>query len=142
MLMVKMKDRVRFVETDMMGVVHHANYFRWFEMGRVEYMRQAGVLLHDLMSAGYLFPIVDVGCVYKKSAKFDDDIVICTELLELSRVKMKYKYKIKLLLDDSLLAEGFTVNLFTKMDGSVARIPPNFYSRLENFYKQKTGGKQ
>ena len=140
--MVKMKDRVRFVETDMMGVVHHANYFRWFEMGRVEYMRQSGVLLHDLMSAGYLFPIVDVGCSYKKSAKFDDDIVICTELVELSRVKMKYKYKIKLLLDDTLLAEGFTINLFTKMDGSVARIPSIFYSRLEDFYKQETGGKQ
>ena len=93
--MVKLKDRVRFVETDMMGVVHHANYFRWFEMGRVEYLRQAGVDLLELMEADYIFPITDARCSYKKPARFADEIIICADMIELSRVKMVFSYKIK-----------------------------------------------
>ncbi|MEG0831735.1 MAG: hotdog domain-containing protein, partial [Acidaminococcaceae bacterium] len=69
--MIRIRDRVRFVETDMMGVVHHANYLRWFEMGRVAYLRAAGVELLDLMAAGYLFPITEVECKYKNSGHFD-----------------------------------------------------------------------
>ena len=57
--MIAIRDRVRFVETDMMGVVHHANYLRWFEMGRVAYLRAAGVELLDLMAHGVIFPGLD-----------------------------------------------------------------------------------
>lgn len=139
--MVVINDRVRFVETDMMNVVHHSNYFHWFEMGRVEYMRQAGVYLNDLMDLGYVFPITDARCSYKKSAKFDDEILICVDLIELSRVKMIYVYKIKLAADNSLLAEGVTQNLFAKMsDGTVARIPVEIYEKLKDFYVCNSGG--
>lgn len=139
--MVIIKDRVRFVETDMMDVVHHSNYFHWFEMGRVEYMRQAGVYLNDLMALGYVFPITDVRCSYKKSAKFDDEFLICVELIELSRVKMVYSYKIKLAADNTVLAEGFTQNLFAKIsDGSVARIPKEVYEKLKAFHVLNSGG--
>lgn len=139
--MLVIKDRVRFVETDMMNVVHHSNYFHWFEMGRVEYMRQAGVYLTELMDMGYVFPITDARCNYKQSAKFDDEILICVELIELSRVKMNYTYKIKLAKDGSLLAEGSTQNLFTKIsDGSVARIPVEIYEKLKAFYLCNSGG--
>jgi len=86
--MVTVKDKVRFVETDMMGVVHHSNFFRWFEMGRVEYLRQAGVYLLELMAAGILFPISDVSCKYRASARFDDCIAIEASLVALSKVKM------------------------------------------------------
>ena len=55
--MVSICDRVRYVETDMMGVVHHSNYFRWFEMGRVAWLRAAGVELWELMNANIIFPI-------------------------------------------------------------------------------------
>lgn len=139
--MLVIKDRVRFVETDMMNVVHHSNYFQWFEMGRVEYMRQAGVYLIDLMNLGYVFPITDARCSYKKSAKFDDEILICVDLIELSRVKMVYAYKVKLASDYSILAEGLTQNLFTKVaDGSVARIPTAIYEKLKAFHTLNSGG--
>ena len=140
--MITVREKVRFVETDMMGVVHHSNYFRWFEMGRVEYMRRAGVLLHDLMEAGYVFPIVEAHCRYKKSATFDDEIEIIAELVELSRAKMAYNYRIELIRDRSVLVEGSTVNFFTKMDGTVARLPMEFYQKLASFYQQNSGGKQ
>ena len=138
--MVKLKDRVRFVETDMMGVVHHANYFRWFEMGRVEYLRQAGVDLLELMEADYIFPITDARCSYKKPATFADEIIICADMIELSRVKMVFSYKIKNAKDESLIAEGLTQNVFTKKDGAVARLPKEFYQRLRIFFEIDTKG--
>ena len=65
--MVEIRDRVRFVETDAMGVVHHANYLRWFEMGRVAYLKEADVYLNPLMEDGIVFPITDVSCKYRAS---------------------------------------------------------------------------
>lgn len=62
--MITVQEKVRFVETDLMGVVHHSNYFRWFEMGRVEYLRQAGVFLTELMADGIVFPITHVDCQF------------------------------------------------------------------------------
>ena len=56
--MISIEDRVRFEETDLMGVVYHANYLHWFEMGRIAYLRAAGIDLNDLMQAGVMFPIL------------------------------------------------------------------------------------
>ena len=86
--MVSICDRVRYVETDMMGVVHHSNYFRWFEMGRVAWLRAAGVELWELMNANIIFPITHVEANYKESALYDDEIEICAEMTAFSRAKM------------------------------------------------------
>lgn len=131
--MVKVTERVRFVETDMMGVVHHANYFRWFEIGRVEYLRQAGLNLLEIMEAGYLFPVSDVRCNYKNPARFPDDITIYAEMRELTRAKMIFSYKI--MREDTFIAEGFSANIFTNLEGKVARLPKDIYNKLEQFYK-------
>ncbi|MBP2646111.1 MAG: ybgC [Firmicutes bacterium] len=133
--MVSVKDRVRFVETDMMGVVHHSNYFRWFEMGRVAYMRQANVLLLDLMAEGILFPIVDVSCQYRSSAKFDDNIIIETTLSELSKVKMVFTYKV-IREDGVLLATGSTKNAFADANGKVLRLPDTYFDRLQAVFQK------
>ena len=98
--MIAIRDRVRFVETDMMGVVHHANYLRWFEMGRVAYLRAAGVELLDLMAHGVIFPITEVHVKYKNSCTFDDEFEVQTIMTEFSRDKiynltMKLKCKTK-----------------------------------------------
>lgn len=131
--MVKVTERVRFVETDMMGVVHHANYFRWFEIGRVEYLRQAGLSLIEIMDAGYLFPVADVRCKYNNPVRFPDDIIIYAEMRELSRAKMIFSYKI--MREDTFIAEGFSANIFTNLKGKVARLPKDIYNKLESFYK-------
>lgn len=128
--MVTVREKVRFVETDMMGVVHHSNYFRWFEMGRVEYLRQAGVLLTDMMAQGILFPITDVSCQYHSPARFDDYILIETTMSEVSRAKMVFSYKIRRESDGTLLASGQTTNLFTT-NGKIIRLPAEYYSKLE-----------
>ena len=91
--MVSFSLKVRFYETDLMGVVHHANYLRWFEMGRVEYLRQAGIDLNEMMGEGFMVPIVDVNCRYRQSARFDDEVIIETVLEKLSKVKLSFSYR-------------------------------------------------
>lgn len=132
--MVIVRDRVRFVETDMMGVVHHANYLRWFEMGRVAYLREAGVLLLDLMAAGIVFPITDVSCSYRASARFDDVLAIETTMEELSKVKMVFSYRVVREADGTLLATGRTKNAFTDEAGKVVRLPAEYFDRLQAMF--------
>ena len=129
--MITVQEKVRFVETDMMGVVHHSNYFRWFEMGRVEYLRQAGILLTELMADGIVFPITHVDCQYKASAKFDDRIRIESTLEDVSPVKMVFTYRIVKEVDETLLAAGSTQNVFTDNNGKIIRLSSKYYSKLQ-----------
>ena len=129
--MITVREKVRFVETDMMGVVHHSNYFHWFEMGRVEYLRQAGILLTELMADGIVFPITHVDCQYKASAKFDDYILIETTLAEVSPVKMVFTYKVIKEVDGVLLASGSTQNVFTNNNGKIIRLTNKYYGKLQ-----------
>ena len=136
--MISVREKVRFVETDMMGVVHHSNYFRWFELGRVEYLRQAGVYLLDLMRDGVLFPITEVSCQYKASARFDDFLAIETTMVELSRVKMVFSYQVVREADGLLLAEGKTQNLFTDNNGRIIRLAPSVFTKLQAMFEQES----
>ena len=123
-----------------MGVVHHSNYLRWFEMGRVEYLRSARVFLPELIAAGIVFPITDVQCHYKQSAYFDEQIRIEAELVNFSKVKMCFEYKIRRDSDDALLAEGSTQNVFTDMKGRIIRLPQHYYDRIEAVRQAENGG--
>lgn len=135
--MVTVREKVRFVETDMMGVVHHSNYFRWFEMGRVEYLRQAGISLWDLMNEGIVFPITKVDCQYRAPAKFDDYILIETTMTDLSRAQMSFSYRVLKEADGSLLAFGHTQNVFTGEKNKIIRLPMNDFQRLDALYKKE-----
>jgi acyl-CoA thioester hydrolase len=135
---ITVREKVRFVETDMMGVVHHSNHFRWFEMARVEYLRQAGVLLLDLMAQDIVFPITDVSCQYKASARFDDWLLIHAKLSDLSRAKMVFTYEIVRECDNTLLAIGRTQNVFTDGSGRIIRLPLEYHSRLHALFTAET----
>lgn len=132
--MVFINERVRFVDTDMMGVVHHSNYFRWFESARVAYLKEAGISLLDLMDAGYSFPISDVRCAYKVPARYDDSLEICVRMIELSKAKMVFCYKVRRENDNELLAEGYTCNIFTNTKGKVTRLPNKYFDAIKAFF--------
>ena len=132
-MMIAVRDRVRFVETDLMGVVHHSNYLRWFEMARVEYLRRAGVLLPQLLADGVQVPITDVQCKYLQSARFDDVIRVEAVLAEFSRAKLVFRYRVFREEEDLLLAEGSTQNVFINTQGRIVRLPENYYDRIQNF---------
>ena len=128
--LVEIRDRVRFVETDAMGVVHHANYLRWFEMGRVAYLKEADVYLNPLMEEGIVFPITDVSCKYRSSGRFDDEIVIETTAEAITPVKMVFTYTVRRLSDGAVLATGRTQNVFTNKEGKIIRLPAKYYDKL------------
>jgi len=131
-LSVKTALRVHFYNTDEMGVVHHANYIRWFETGRVEYLRSIGITLTEMMSDGILFPITEIRAKYLHAAKFDDDLELETTAVELTKVKMEFNYKIRRVSDGLLLVKGYSQNVFTNAaTGKISRIPDKYFSKLQ-----------
>jgi acyl-CoA thioester hydrolase len=124
--------KVNFYDTDAMAVVHHANYIRWFEIGRVEFLREAGITLAELMNDGYVFPITEVNCKYLLPGKFDDVLVIETIPTALTQAKMAFDYKIIRSADGAVLVEGHTQNVFTnKKTGKITRLPEKYYTKLQ-----------
>lgn len=119
--------RVRFYETDMMGIVHHSNHIRWFEMGRVEYFRQAkmdyNILMHE---EGYVLPIKDVKVDYKEVARYDDILILETRLVQATRVRIVFSYRITRESDGALIATGTTTNAVTDREGRVKRLPEHY----------------
>ena len=121
--------RVKFFDTDTMGVVHHSNYIRWFETGRVEFLRTLGIDLNEMMNDGILFPIVEVGAKFHAPAHFDDELEIETTAEALTKAKMKFNYVIRRRGEDKILAEGTSTNVFTN-EGKICRLPDKYFERL------------
>ena len=129
---MKIHLRVNFYDTDLMGVVHHANYIRWFETGRVEFLRAIGIDLNEMMSDGILFPIVEIGAKYHSPAKFDDELELEIIPAVMTKVKWEFEYKIRKIGDEKILVEGFSRNVFTDAaTGKIIRLPEKYFSKLE-----------
>lgn len=121
--------RVKFFDTDVMGVVHHSNYIRWFETGRVEFLRKLGIDLNEMMNDGILFPIVEVSAKFHAPARFDDELEIDTTAEALTKAKMKFNYVVRRRGEEKILAEGTSNNVFTS-DGKICRLPDKYFERL------------
>ena len=122
-------ERGKCCDTDTMGVVHHSNYIRMFETGRVEFLRTLGISLNEMMSDGILFPIVEVNAKFHSPAQFDDVLEISTIAEALTRAKMQFRYEIRRRGEEKILAEGSSTNVFTH-DGKICRLPEKFFERL------------
>jgi acyl-CoA thioester hydrolase len=108
--------RVRYAETDKMGVVYNSNYLIWFEIGRVELMRDLGYCYRDLELDGYLLPVAEANCRFKDSAAYDDEILIRTRITRLRRSLIQFDYGIYRAEDRTLLATGTTTHFVTGSD--------------------------
>lgn len=115
--------RVIYGDTDQMGVVYYANYLRWFERGRSEFLRQIGLPYAAIEDAGYHFPVAEVSCRYAQSARYDDMIEIATTLVDLGRVSLSFEYQISRQEDHLVLATGSTKHACIDREGQVKRIP-------------------
>jgi acyl-CoA thioester hydrolase len=116
--------RVIYGDTDQMGVVYYANYLRWFERGRSEFLRQIGLPYGTIEEEGFHFPVTEVNCRYANSARYDDVIVIETELADLGRASLSFAYRILCRSNnDELLATGSTKHACIDRSGKVTRIP-------------------
>ena len=120
--------RVRFCETDLMGIVHHATYLVYFEAGRVEWLRRRGITYADWTARGVQVPVASAEVQYRAPSRFDDVLAIETTLSKLRSVSLDYTYRI--LRDDTLVAEGFTRLACIDMSHKLLRIPEEIRDML------------
>ena len=120
---VESKVRVIYGDTDQMGVVYYANYFRYFELSRSEYLRAQGWTYREMEKEGALLPVVEATASYKVPARYDDVLVIRATVTELRRVSLQFEYEIRREADGALLVTGKTVHACIGRDGKPTRLP-------------------
>ncbi|MCS6818192.1 MAG: acyl-CoA thioesterase [Blastocatellia bacterium] len=127
---VEVATRVRYAETDQMGVAYYANHFVWFEVGRSEFCRQRGFAYRQLEEEwGLYLVVVEARCRYLAPARYDDEIIIRTWLGETRKRSLSFRYEI-LGEDGRKLAEGETVHVVVDREGRARTLPPIFIERL------------
>jgi len=114
--------RVRYAETDRMGVVYYANYFVWFEIGRTDWLRETGQTYREMEAGGVQLPVIEAHCVYHRPAKYDDDLEIRTQAVLVTPVRLRFDYSI-VRGDDETLARGHTVHAALDASGRPCRLP-------------------
>jgi acyl-CoA thioester hydrolase len=115
--------RVRYAETDTMGVVYYANYFVWFEVARTDLLREAGWSYRDMEAEGFMLPVLEANCVYRRPAKYDDELDVRTIGELVSPVRVRFAYDVVRPADDQLLATGYTVHASLDRGGRPCRVP-------------------
>lgn len=123
--------RVRYAETDQMGIVYHANYLVWMEVGRVEYCRAAGLAYRDFeRDAGMHMAVVEANCRYRLPARYDDLVSVRTRIRESNPRMVVFGYEMLLDGSDSLLADGFTRHVFLDARSLKPRKLPENYRHI------------
>jgi acyl-CoA thioester hydrolase len=116
--------RVRYAETDQMGVVYHANHFIWFEVGRVELLRQMGFTYRDMEERYHRFiAVVEAKCRYRAPVRYDEEVLVRTQLLSVRDSLIHFGYELRRAADGVLLAEGETTHIVTDRDMKIATLP-------------------
>ncbi|SEP54983.1 acyl-CoA thioesterase [Flavobacterium urocaniciphilum] len=123
--------RVRYAETDQMGVVYHGNYAQYFEMGRVEWLRNLGVSYKWMEENGVMLPVVALEMNYKKPARYDDLLTVKTILKSQTSVKIEFDYEIYNE-EKQLLTTGYSMLVFVDMKTGRPMVPPSYVTEKIN----------
>jgi acyl-CoA thioester hydrolase len=113
--------RVRYAETDRMGIAYYANYLVWFEVGRAEWLRAQGMSYRSLEESGVILPVVEAHCEYRRSLRYDDDFAIHVAATLLSPVRVLFDYRLER--EQVVLATGRTVHAAVDRGGRPCRLP-------------------
>lgn len=135
---VETKIRVRYQETDKMGVVYHSNYFVWFEVARTEMIRKVGITYKSMEKMGLLLPVVDVSCSYKVPAKYDDEVIIKAKVAYYNGLKIEFEYEAIRIEDGMLLATGRTNHVWIDNNYRPKRLNkvlPEIHQRILEVYQ-------
>ncbi|MBC2604845.1 acyl-CoA thioesterase [Pelagicoccus albus] len=124
--------RVRYAETDMMGIVYHANYLPWMEIGRTEMLRENGLPYKEIEDQGLMLPVLAVDLQYKRPAKYDDIVTVVSRIEEKPTLKIKITYELKR--EEELLATGSTTHVFMNQHGQPVKPPPYFRDALDKHF--------
>ena len=121
--------RVRYAETDQMGVVYHANYLVWMEMGRIEWCRAAGIRYRDMeQQDGIMLVVAEAQCRYSHPARYDDEVIIHTCVRDAHPRMVTFEYRMERAEDGVLLATGHTKHVFVGRDLARRRLPEKYQS--------------
>ena len=115
--------RVRYAETDKMGIVYYANYLIWFEIGRTDWLRATGSTYRSMEEDGIQLPVIEAHCEYRQGARYDDDVEIRTSARKLSPVRVQFDYEAVRRPDGAVLATGHTVHATIDRSGRPVRMP-------------------
>jgi acyl-CoA thioester hydrolase len=115
--------RVRYAETDKMGVVYYANYLVWFEVGRTDLLRESGWDYREMEKEGYALPVIEAHCTYREPARYDDVLDVRTTGTLLSPVRVQFTYEIVRASDAALLATGTTIHATLDRAGRPCKLP-------------------
>lgn len=140
MYISKAKLKVRYSETDKMGIVYHSNYYPWFEIGRGEYIIKSGITYKNMEEQGIMMPLVETYCKYIEGAKYDDSIIIETSIKELSPVKVIFNYNVIREEDNKILAHGYTTQTFINSNFKIINLKrshPEIWEKLYALYEDK-----
>jgi acyl-CoA thioester hydrolase len=124
--------RVRYAETDQMGVVYYANYYIWMEIGRVELVRSLGVNYHDIeRTDGLLLSVVESQCRYLAPARYDQEIIIATEIAASNSRLVEFRYQIRNAETGQVLARGVTKHMWLNREFKPAKLPDRYQQLLQ-----------
>jgi acyl-CoA thioester hydrolase len=121
--------RVRYAETDRMGVVYYANYLVWFEVARADWLRETGWSYREMEAAGISLPVIEALCQYRQPARYDDEIEIRTGARLISPVRVRFDYEV--MHDGALLSSGHTVHAAVDGTGRPCRLPERVRELLQ-----------
>jgi len=113
--------RVRYAETDRMGVVYYANYLVWFEVARTDWLRDTGWSYREMESDGVSLPVIEAHCDYRQPARYDDQIDVRTQATLLSPIRIRFDYEV--VRDGAVLSTGHTVHAAVDVNGRPCRLP-------------------
>jgi acyl-CoA thioester hydrolase len=124
--------RVRYAETDQMGVAYYGNYLTWFEVGRTDLLRQMGESYRRLEEEeGFYLPVVEAFCRYHRPARYDDLVDIVTRASRPSRAQIQFDYELSRTADGEILAQGSTRHVVVDREGKLCRLPRKLCELLE-----------
>ena len=122
--------RVRYAETDQMGVAYYANYLVWFEVGRSDFCREKGFSYAELEALGFKLVVTDVHCRYRNSARYDEVLIVRTEIKGINRRLITFGYQILRRGGGEVIATGETQHISLDPNGKPKILPPEFVARL------------
>lgn len=124
--------RVRYAETDQMGVVYYANYLIWMEVARVNHCRALGFEYRDMeKDAGAYLAVTEAHCRYRSPARFDDEVVIESAIAQVRSRTIRFEYSMRRSDTDEALAEGYTLHTVTNREGRMIRLPDAYRTFFE-----------
>ena len=123
---------VRYAETDMMGIVYHANYLPWFEIGRTTLLKEIGVPYRQLETDGYRLPVLEITAKYSRPAVYDDTLTIVTKITDKPLLRIRLDYEV--FRGEELLATGHSIHAFVDLQGRPVRPPASVVAAMTKIF--------